>query len=126
MSYISWSCDFDLYLEDYLVILNYLPISAFFGLLKFDIKMFVNISKVRYRPVLHSKRKTGASVYFGHIFSLWRNIKNIPKLSPNMHGTFFVPLYNNNQQGSNFCKDLAYISDFLKAGFHSKSLCQTT
>ena len=53
----------------YLAVLNYLPISAYIGLLKFDMKMFVNIARLDYRPVFHSKREVGASVYFGHISS---------------------------------------------------------
>ena len=33
-------------MSDYLVILNYLPIFAYSGLLKFDMKMFVNIARL--------------------------------------------------------------------------------
>ena len=46
--------------------LNYLPISAYSGLLKFDMKMFVNVLASCY-----SRREMGASVYFGHISSFF-------------------------------------------------------
>ena len=50
------------------MILIYLHVSASSGLLKFDMKMFVNISRL---DIGHCslKAKGGASVYFGHISS---------------------------------------------------------
>ena len=44
MTYISWSSDFPLYPQDYLVILNYLHTFVYWcsGLCMFDMKMFVN------------------------------------------------------------------------------------
>ena len=45
VTYISWSSDFALY-QDFLAILNYLLISAYSGLLKFEMKMFVNIARL--------------------------------------------------------------------------------
>ena len=41
VTYIWWSSDFP-----YLPILNYLPICAYIGFLKFDMKMFVNIARL--------------------------------------------------------------------------------
>ena len=52
----------------YLAILNYLPISAYIGLLKFDVKMFVNIAREDIDQLF--TREAGTSVYFGHISSL--------------------------------------------------------
>ena len=46
------------------MILNYFSISACNDLLKFDMKMFVNIARL---DIGQSKHKAGASVYFGHI-----------------------------------------------------------
>ena len=34
------------YLKNYLAILNYFPFSAYSGLLKFDMKMFVNVARL--------------------------------------------------------------------------------
>ena len=51
--------------------MNHLPISAYNGLLKFDMKIF--LSKVRNRPVVYLRHEVGASMYFGHIY--WKKIK---------------------------------------------------
>ena len=45
--------------------MNKLPISAYSSLLKFDMKMFVNIERLDI-----GKRKAGVSVYFGNMFSV--------------------------------------------------------
>ena len=52
-----------------LVILNHLPISAYSGLLKFDMKIFMNVVRLEIGPVVYSRREPRASVYFGHISS---------------------------------------------------------
>ena len=49
-----------------LAILNHLPISAFSSLLKFDMKIFVNVARLVY-----SRHEAGASVYLGHISSFF-------------------------------------------------------
>ena len=69
VTYISWSSDFALYLLDYLVILNYLPISAFSGLLKFDMKMFKVIARLDIGQLFTQSMRRGASVYFVYISS---------------------------------------------------------
>ena len=93
VTYILWYIDSALYFQYYLMnkphsldigsdmghwsvfhdlaILNHLPISAYSGLLKFDMKIYCECSKVRNRPAVCSRHEAGASVYFGHIFSLW-------------------------------------------------------
>ena len=43
------------------------PISAYSGVLKFDMKIFVNVGKIR------NRLEVGASVYFGHISSFFCN-----------------------------------------------------
>ena len=61
------------------MILNHLFISAYSGVLKFDMKifyflLFCECSNVRNRPVVYSRHGAGASVYFGHIFSLFNTV----------------------------------------------------
>ena len=48
------------------MILNHLPISAYSGALKLNMKIFVKVT----RPVVYSRREADASMYFGHISSL--------------------------------------------------------
>ena len=61
VTYISWSSDFA-----FLSILNYLPISAYTGLLKFDMTMFVSKARLDIDQ-LFNQREARASVDFGHI-----------------------------------------------------------
>ena len=50
------------------MILNHLPISAYIDLMKFDMKIFVNVVRLEIGLFL-LKARGGASVYFGHISS---------------------------------------------------------
>ena len=54
------------------ILIHYLPIFAFSGLLKFDMKMFVNVARLEMGHD-YSRSEAGASVYFGHISSLFGN-----------------------------------------------------
>ena len=48
--------------------MNYFPISAYSGLLKFDMKIFVNVARLEIDKLFtEGTRGGGASVYFGHI-----------------------------------------------------------
>ena len=53
----SWSIDFALYLR--LAILNYLPISAYICLLKFDLKMLKIIARLDIGPLFTQRAKRG-------------------------------------------------------------------
>ena len=53
-----------------IAILNQLPISAYSGLLKFNMKVFVNVARLENKPVVYSRHEVGAFMYFGHISSL--------------------------------------------------------
>ena len=52
--------------KDYLAILNYLPISAYSGLLKFDMKMFVNITMLDISQLLLKARGGVIRVLWTH------------------------------------------------------------
>ena len=58
MTYISWSSDLP-YLKDYLAILNYFPISVCSGLLKFDMKMFVNAARLNIGQLFTQSTRQG-------------------------------------------------------------------
>ena len=53
----------------YLAILNSLPFSGYSGLLKFDMKMFVNIARLDIPQLFIKSKRRGTSMYFGHISS---------------------------------------------------------
>ena len=52
-----------------LAILNPLPISAYSGLLKFDMKIFVNVARLEIGQWFTQDMMRGASLYFGHTSS---------------------------------------------------------
>ena len=49
--------------------LSNLPISAYCGLLKFEMKIFVNVARLEICQLFTQDARRGASVYFGHISS---------------------------------------------------------
>ena len=83
VTYISWSSDFVLYVEDVLMeecctedIVWYEPLTCISWIIYLFLPIMVcwyeNIcvfSKVRNRPVVYTRHEAGASVYFGHICS---------------------------------------------------------
>ena len=79
MTNVSWSTDIALYLLDYLVILNYLPISAYSGLLKLDMTMFVNIARLDIGQLFTQSARRGhpcsldisSSMFFRSLVSLF-------------------------------------------------------
>ena len=56
--------------------MNHLPIFAYTGVLKFDMKIFVNVARLEI-GLLYSRREAGTSVYLGHISSIFITTKVI-------------------------------------------------